>query len=457
MATTTERMGLKISTQTDNLNTAEMNAQWLKIEERAALRTEVQEPFYLKAAAITGGNLVLTIGRGQANFLGTLVAKAADTQYTIPAPAVNTTYHLFIKSDGSFLHRTNQAEQAGAVLLWSVATANPVATGTLVVADRRGQLPGASARVVADSLTSHLNAADPHPVYATDAELAAHAGRTDNPHGTTAAQVGAVVSIKGVSNPGGNVDLVPGGSISIVGDNGPAKKVTISESHSGRIDNPHGVTAAQTGALVSVAGVSNPGGNINVIGDGITVTADDNANTVTLNATAASVGALVSVAGVTNPGGNVALVAGGAVVITPNNAAGQKSITISENHSNRTDNPHGTTAAQVGAVPVTEKGAAGGVATLTEGGQVVQDARTLGGKSIHTGTDAGTIPVRDGDGELPGNIKGSAKKWGGGTHYMQGNKPAGQVGDQWTNTTTGRWHYYDPVKADFVDPLKFQA
>jgi hypothetical protein len=40
-------------------------------------------------------------------------------------------------------------------------------------------------------------------------------------------------------------------------------------------DNPHGVTAVQTGALVSVDGVSNPGGNVDLVaGSNITITPD---------------------------------------------------------------------------------------------------------------------------------------------------------------------------------------
>jgi hypothetical protein len=57
---------------------------------------------------------------------------------------------------------------------------------------------------------------------------------------------------------------------------------------------------------------------------------------------------IASLDGVTSPGGNVDLVAAGAVQLTPNSAA--KTITIGENHSARVDNPHATTAAQIGAL-----------------------------------------------------------------------------------------------------------
>lgn len=57
---------------------------------------------------------------------------------------------------------------------------------------------------------------------------------------------------------------------------------------------------------------------------------------------------VISVDGVTNPGGNVDLIAANAIQLTPNNVA--KTITIGETHSVRTDNPHNTTAAQIGAL-----------------------------------------------------------------------------------------------------------
>ena len=58
-------------------------------------------------------------------------------------------------------------------------------------------------------------------------------------------------AIDSVSNPGGNVDLIPTNSITIT-PNDSVNTITIGETHSGRTDNPHIVTASQTGALVSV-------------------------------------------------------------------------------------------------------------------------------------------------------------------------------------------------------------
>ena len=114
-----------------------------------------------------------------------------------------------------------------------------------------------------------------------------HSGRTDNPHLVAAGQTGALVSVEGVNNPGGNVDLIPENSITLASDDG-ANTITIGETHSGRTDNPHLVTAAQTGALVSLDGVANPGGDIDLIGgDNMTITPDPSNRTITFSAASA--------------------------------------------------------------------------------------------------------------------------------------------------------------------------
>jgi hypothetical protein len=63
-----------------------------------------------------------------------------------------------------------------------------------------------------------------------------------------------VVSVEGVTAAtGGNIDLVPSNAITIAGNNAN-KTITIGESHSGTTGNPHGTTAAQVGALPITGG-----------------------------------------------------------------------------------------------------------------------------------------------------------------------------------------------------------
>jgi hypothetical protein len=103
---------------------------------------------------------------------------------------------------------------------------------------------------------------------------------------TTAGAGGGLASIDSVFNTGGNVDLIPQNAVTITPNDG-ANTITIGETHSALTSNPHAVTAAQTGALVSVDGVSNPGGNVNLVaGPNITITPDDGGDSIVFSATA---------------------------------------------------------------------------------------------------------------------------------------------------------------------------
>lgn len=81
---------------------------------------------------------------------------------------------------------------------------------------------------------------------ASASDLTTHTNRTDNPHVTTAAQVGALVSINSVSNPGGNVDLVPGVGIAITPDN-TNKRITF-DATGETAPAPHASTHATGGS-----------------------------------------------------------------------------------------------------------------------------------------------------------------------------------------------------------------
>ena len=104
------------------------------------------------------------------------------------------------------------------------------------------------------------------------------------------APAAGIVSVDGVSNPGGDVDLIQQDAITISPNDG-ANTITFGETHSARTDDPHQVTAAQSGALVAVDGVSNAGGNVDFIaGSNMTITPNDGANTVTFSSTAGGIG-----------------------------------------------------------------------------------------------------------------------------------------------------------------------
>lgn len=85
------------------------------------------------------------------------------------------------------------------------------------------------------------------------------------------------------------------GSLAVSGDLTVGSTNSNVGNHIASRSNPHGVNAAQVGALVSVAGVSNPGGNISVTGmGGITVTGNDSMNDIRISTSLADLGALPS-------------------------------------------------------------------------------------------------------------------------------------------------------------------
>ena len=144
----------------------------------------------------------------------------------------------------------------------------------------------------------------------------AHRSSTNNPHAVTAAQVGALVSVEGVSNAGGNIDLIGASGIAVAGNN-TNKTITITGS-----------------APSTIASVSNPGGDIAITGaGGIAVAGNNTTKTITITGNAPS-----SIDGVSNPGGTIDFVGSGGISIAPDNGAAKR-ITFS------------TSASAIGALP----------------------------------------------------------------------------------------------------------
>lgn len=112
---------------------------------------------------------------------------------------------------------------------------------------------GAAGRLDIQGDLSVSGQIDGRDVAADGAGLDAHLADAGNPHGVTAAQTGALASVGGVANPGGDVGLVAAGAITLTPDDAQ-NRVTVGESHSIRTDNPHSVTAAQAGALPASGG-----------------------------------------------------------------------------------------------------------------------------------------------------------------------------------------------------------
>lgn len=144
MPNLTTKLGLKKPLGNETVSRASYNENLDLIDTNAASQAQADQPFYLKSATYdaVGNKIDLTFGPGRAVFLGTLVAKTADSTYSISAPTINTTYYVYLKSDGTYTNNTTGAEIAGAVQIWAVATGATI--DVITKTDRRGQLPGAS-------------------------------------------------------------------------------------------------------------------------------------------------------------------------------------------------------------------------------------------------------------------------------------------------------------------------
>lgn len=151
MASNTPAIGLykkdPVADANTNFNiTTMLNENWDKIDEALG------RPFFAKSYTYDAGNnrIAVVLSKGSAEFIvngaAVLVQKLADETYLIPAPAINTTYYIYIKSDGTYTHNTTGVPPAGSLRLWTVATG--AAVSTLTRADKRFNITGISAEMV---------------------------------------------------------------------------------------------------------------------------------------------------------------------------------------------------------------------------------------------------------------------------------------------------------------------
>lgn len=155
---------------TFNIDTM-LNQNWDKADELLG------RPFFLAVPTYDAINdrIVCPLGKGIAELFNgdarVIVEKAAETTYYINAPAINTTYYLYLQADGTITHNTTGTVPAGAVLLWQVATGATVST--LTKTDRRAQISGTGAKLaahLADIVT--VPAANKIPRAGADGKLA---------------------------------------------------------------------------------------------------------------------------------------------------------------------------------------------------------------------------------------------------------------------------------------------
>lgn len=139
-----------------------------KIDEQAA-----REQFLVRPADVTysGGVLSIAHGQGQIRFASGWQAFAAGTS-TFNAPATSTTYALVARVGVGVVvvAWATYVQAIGDVVLYFATTANPVATGTMILEDRRGVLPSVDGYLPNGVVAGTYGAAALIPIVAVDAQ-----------------------------------------------------------------------------------------------------------------------------------------------------------------------------------------------------------------------------------------------------------------------------------------------
>lgn len=155
------KLGLELPKGNETVNREAYIRNLNILDQKAAAQSQVDEPFnLLNAVYDTAGNKIdITFGPGRVTFLDILVAKTENSIYSIEAPQSNTSYYIYIKSDGSFTHNTTADNVTGAALIWKIATGSPVSY--ISIEDRRGRMSGTDAQAVIDYVNARIMASDP--------------------------------------------------------------------------------------------------------------------------------------------------------------------------------------------------------------------------------------------------------------------------------------------------------
>jgi len=171
MSTLLPKSGVQIPAGNEVVSRAFFTGNWNAQDVNLASQLQVDQPLYLKSVTYdsVNGRFALTFGYGVIRFPGVLYTFADNTLYYINSPTANTTYHIFVGSDGALHYNTTGTVVTGWSKIWQIAVGTTLTN--LTISDWRGQDPTTYARGVEDQLNSHAAASDPHPQYALDTDL----------------------------------------------------------------------------------------------------------------------------------------------------------------------------------------------------------------------------------------------------------------------------------------------
>src|SRR5215472_1507823 len=191
MSTLLPKSGVQIPAGNEIVSRAFFTSNWNAQDANLASQLQADQPLYLKSVTYdsVNGRFAFVFGYGIIRFPGVMYTFADGTSYYINSPLANTTYHIYVGSDGALHYNTTGGTVAGWAKIWQVAVGATLTN--LTVTDWRGQEPTTYARGVEDQLNTHVASADPHPQYALDTDLTpARVGAVSNAGGVAALQQG---------------------------------------------------------------------------------------------------------------------------------------------------------------------------------------------------------------------------------------------------------------------------
>jgi len=203
-----------------------------------------------RQVTVTAGAAVDSLGRELILETNAVVDLSNLTTFPASAPVFVSIVYQEQQTDPSTATGAPGNTRISEAPVVQASTSAPPTDGTVVRLARfdkkdNGDVPGNNNDVFDGGVRQSVSAKLGKGVVAEANLSPALAAKVNTPTG--------IVSLHGVSNPGGNVTLQQANAITITADD-PNNRITIGETHSTVSGNPHGTTAAQVGAVPAAGG-----------------------------------------------------------------------------------------------------------------------------------------------------------------------------------------------------------